>query len=327
MLKKKKNIYKTNTNTMTVGTKSLLGVLSVGAFIIFVLGLTQLYHPNDSSIVLHAETLVDASSTPQAPIAPAVEKKPEPLPQVMQVTPFDGATDVILDIEDPITVKFDAPITNTFIDFQIEPNIEVVYENNPEKTEFRLLPKQSLALGVEYTLSINAKPTAYSQEITRKLATTRFTTIDHSLTAPQKEVYKKMLLAKNGTIAQVTEGRYIDVNLATQTMILFENGVALDAYLISSGKRGMDTPKGSYTIQNKAPRPWSKQYGLYMPNWMALTANGKYGIHELPEWPSGYKEGANHLGIPVSHGCVRLGVGPSKRVYDFAEVGTPVIVY
>ena len=64
-----------------------------------------------------------------------------------------------------------------------------------------------------------------------------------------------------------------------------------------------------------------------MPNWMALVASGKFGIHELPEWPSGYKEGASHLGSPVSHGCVRLGVGPSKRVYDFAEVGTPVIVH
>jgi lipoprotein-anchoring transpeptidase ErfK/SrfK len=33
------------------------------------------------------------------------------------------------------------------------------------------------------------------------------------------------------------------------------------------------------------------------------------------------------LGIPVSHGCVRLGIGPAKQVYEWTEVGTPVIIY
>jgi lipoprotein-anchoring transpeptidase ErfK/SrfK len=97
--------------------------------------------------------------------------------------------------------------------------------------------------------------------------------------------------------------------------------------MISSGKRGMDTPKGSFQIRNKFPRAWSKKYGLFMPYWMAIVPSGQFGIHELPEWPGGYKEGQNHLGTPVSHGCVRLGVGPAKIVYDWAEIGTAVIVH
>ena len=47
----------------------------------------------------------------------------------------------------------------------------------------------------------------------------------------------------------------------------------------------------------------------------------------LPYWPSGYREGTNHLGIPVSHGCVRLGIGPAKTLYDWAEIGTTVAIY
>ena len=62
-----------------------------------------------------------------------------------------------------------------------------------------------------------------------------------------------------------------------------------------------------------------------MPYWMAFDNRG-YGLHELPEWPGGYKEGASHLGHRVSHGCVRLGVGAAKKLYDWAEVGTLVIV-
>ena len=59
-----------------------------------------------------------------------------------------------------------------------------------------------------------------------------------------------------------------------------------------------------------------------MPFWMQFTGMG-HGIHELPEWPGGYKEGAAHLGIPVSHGCVRLGIGPAQTVYNWADKGTP----
>jgi len=133
--------------------------------------------------------------------------------------------------------------------------------------------------------------------------------------------------AKKYTSAKVYDGKYIDINLKSQVLSRFENGQVLSTHLISSGKRGMDTPKGEHKIYNKTPRAWSKQYGLYMPYWMAILPDGKVGLHELPEWPGGYKEGAAHLGIPVSHGCVRMGIGSAKEVYEWADIGTPVIVY
>lgn len=120
-------------------------------------------------------------------------------------------------------------------------------------------------------------------------------------------------------------GKKIVIHLKTQTMDVVENGEVLHSFQISSGKRGMQTPTGTFTVLNKSPRAYSKTYGLYMPFWMAFTTRG-HGIHELPEWPNGYKEGENHLGTPVSHGCVRLGVGSAKTVYDWAEVGTVVEV-
>jgi len=52
-----------------------------------------------------------------------------------------------------------------------------------------------------------------------------------------------------------------------------------------------------------------------------------YFIHELPYWPGGYREGENHLGIPVSHGCVRLGIGAAAKVYQFAAIGTKVVIH
>ena len=94
---------------------------------------------------------------------------------------------------------------------------------------------------------------------------------------------------------------------------------------VSSGKNN-STPKGHFQIYNKSIKAWSS-YGLWMPHWMAITGTGKYGIHELPFWPSGYVEGEDHLGTPVSHGCIRLGKEAAKFLYNWTPIGTEVFIY
>lgn len=140
---------------------------------------------------------------------------------------------------------------------------------------------------------------------------------------PETRLNEAMLYAK----PQILTGKYIDVSLSYQNLVIFQDGMPLKAYLISSGQKGLYTPTGTFKIENKHPRAWSKNYGLWMPNWMAFLPSGEMGIHELPEWPGGYKEGANHLGTPVSHGCIRLGIGSAKEVFDWAEIGTPVVIH
>jgi hypothetical protein len=101
--------------------------------------------------------------------------------------------------------------------------------------------------------------------------------------------------------------------------------VRLALFPVSTGKKGMETPAGQYKVLEKQPRRWSSKAKLWMPFWLMFDARG-FGIHELPEWNDGTKEGANHLGIPVSHGCVRLGIGPAEKLYNWAEAGTKVFV-
>ncbi len=117
----------------------------------------------------------------------------------------------------------------------------------------------------------------------------------------------------------------IVINTANQTLTPYLKGIPLAVFPVSTGKKGYETPVGKYKINNKVKRAWSRRYGLWMPYWMSFIG-GLYGIHELPEWPGGIKEGANHLGRPVSHGCVRLGVGPAEWLYNWADIGTEVEV-
>jgi len=254
-------------------------------------------------------------------------RKPSVFPSVKTITPNDKAEKVILDIEDPIVVDFNESTKDFFIKFVLDPNSEVAYENNPEKTQFRLLPKGKVLDGQVYKLDIFAKHRNEEDYTYKKIFSSNFTTLPPAPISWEKDLTLRAEQAKSLTRAKIKEGKYIDINLASQIMVIFEQGQVLDAYVVSSGKRGMETSKGTFKVENKANRPLSKEYGLYMPNWMALVPSGKFGIHELPEWPGGYKEGANHLGTPVSHGCVRLGVGAAKRVYDWAEIGTPVVIY
>ena len=122
-----------------------------------------------------------------------------------------------------------------------------------------------------------------------------------------------------------TEGKYIDISVSNQIMTLFEDGVKVNSFLISSGKYGMPTPFGTFSVKKKEPNHWSSTYGLWMP--YSMNFYGAFYIHELPYWPSGYREGENHLGIRVSHGCIRLGVGPAEYVFNWSEIGTPVYVH
>lgn len=117
----------------------------------------------------------------------------------------------------------------------------------------------------------------------------------------------------------------ITISLKKQELHQTIGGIAYSTYSVSTGKAGWRTPTGSFTVLSKNKRAWSRAAKLWMPWWMAFTTRGN-GIHELPEWPNGTKEGANHLGTPVSHGCVRLGVGPAKMLYDWAPIGTKVII-
>jgi len=248
-------------------------------------------------------------------------------PRITKITPEDNAKDVRLDIEDPIVADFDQSTDGFFIKFNLSPESPVSYKNNEEKTQFRILPQEKIKEGENYKLVVYAKFFKDTDDNYREIFRSSFSTLPQAPISWEGDFATRIEQAKRFTKAKIETGKYIDVNLEAQVLSLFEDGKVVMSSMISSGKRGMETTKGQFAIKNKAARVWSKRYGLYMPYWMAVASDGSFGIHELPEWPGGYKEGANHLGIPVSHGCIRLGVGPAKQTFEWTDVGTPVIIY
>ena len=116
----------------------------------------------------------------------------------------------------------------------------------------------------------------------------------------------------------------IEINTGAQELSYFLGGVRMQTYPISSGINRA-TPTGYFIVTKKSPKAWSP-YGLWMPNWLGLDS-GRIGIHELPVWPNGYVEGEDHLGRPVSHGCIRLGHKEAAFLYNWTPIGTKVFIY
>lgn len=251
-----------------------------------------------------------------------------PLPKIKTIFPAKGEKEVAVDIEEPVRVTFDRPIDGYNVKFVVNPYEDLAYELESDKTAVRLLASSDFKWNTDYSIDILTKRSGQPADKYRMIGQTNFTTAKHVQPSSwDKDLKIRSLQAKEFTNPVLQNGKYVDVNLAQQTMVIFENGKAVDSFIISSGKKGMETPVGEFKIENKTPRAWSKKYSLWMPNWMAIVPSGEIGFHELPVWPGGYQEGANHLGTPVSHGCVRLGPGDAKKVFDWAEIGTPVIIH
>ncbi|MCL5410554.1 MAG: L,D-transpeptidase/peptidoglycan binding protein [Patescibacteria group bacterium] len=166
------------------------------------------------------------------------------------------------------------------------------------------------------------KNNALSQIKSQLNSTNSITVNLTTYTVPPNDI---KLFPAEGVIPGRFEGRYIDISLTDQKLCRIDGPAVVDCFIISSGKPGMETPTGTFTINDKNPRHWSNKYSMWLPWWEQFKEGG-WGIHELPETDT-WKETSEHLGTPVSHGCVRLDVGPAETVYNWTSIGTPVYIH
>lgn len=105
------------------------------------------------------------------------------------------------------------------------------------------------------------------------------------------------------------------VSIPDQRVHVYRNGIRIAVSTCSTGKHGHDTPVGVFTVLQKDRHHRSSTYGgAPMPNMNRLSWDG-IALHagELP-------------GYPASHGCVRLPMEFSTRLFEITHVGTPVII-
>jgi lipoprotein-anchoring transpeptidase ErfK/SrfK len=118
---------------------------------------------------------------------------------------------------------------------------------------------------------------------------------------------------------------WIDINLSTEYMTVYQGNTVLMETYISSGKPGFETPPGTFFINTKLPEQdmegviGGEYYNVpSVPDVMYFTDVG-HAIHGA-YWH-------NNFGVPMSHGCINVPMGLSTSLYNYASVGTRVEIH
>ena len=103
-------------------------------------------------------------------------------------------------------------------------------------------------------------------------------------------------------------GLVAKVDIGDQSMDVFVDGKLRHSWPVSSGRRGHETPSGSYRPQRLEREWFSRQYDdAPMP--YAVFFKGGYAIHG----------GHARVGGPASHGCIRLTTGNAAKFYGLVS--------
>jgi lipoprotein-anchoring transpeptidase ErfK/SrfK len=116
----------------------------------------------------------------------------------------------------------------------------------------------------------------------------------------------------------------IVVSISQQMLWAFKGEQVVLSSYVSTGRAGFDTPLGSYVVLSKLPSQTMEGVigGEYynvpdVPSVMYFT-NGGHALHGT-YWH-------NSFGTPMSHGCVNLPMDVAAWLYQWAPIGTPVII-
>jgi len=123
-------------------------------------------------------------------------------------------------------------------------------------------------------------------------------------------------------------GKRILIDLSEQHLYAYRGEELVYSFVASTGKPGAGTRAGTFRVLDKYPNAYASTWGLQMPHWLGIYWAGglENGIHALPILANGQRLWAGYLGAPVSFGCIILGVNEARLLYNWAEVGTPVVI-
>ena len=167
----------------------------------------------------------------------------------------------------------------------------------------------------------------------------------HALAKPQVTVKKTTPPLFEWMDEETTGNLSVRISLTEQKAYIYRDGKQVAWTMLATGRPNHRTPTGSFSILEKIPDKVSNTYGVIansdnevinwdahagvthvpegcrfvgspMPHWMRITYEG-VGMHQgdIP-----------NPGQTASHGCIRLPGELATKLYEIAEVGTPVTI-
>jgi lipoprotein-anchoring transpeptidase ErfK/SrfK len=127
--------------------------------------------------------------------------------------------------------------------------------------------------------------------------------------------------------------RWIAVNLTTQRAMAFVGAQPVRVALVTTGMPDWETPTGDFRVYRRVENETMDSEGLGIPvdspeGWFVDNVLYTQYIFSGITLHYNYWRPQSYFGnIPSSHGCIGLGYGDAKFLWDFADIGTRVVVY
>jgi hypothetical protein len=122
-----------------------------------------------------------------------------------------------------------------------------------------------------------------------------------------------------------TGRRVVYCNHCQRVWLIEENGWVFASYTVS-GRRNYPR-NGTYKVIRRVNPGWS--HTLRLPYFVGFTYGNTtdVGFHGIPLEPNGHPiQSDAQLGTARSHGCVRESQSSAKLMWDWATMGTKVVV-
>ncbi|HEY8694680.1 MAG TPA: L,D-transpeptidase [Chloroflexota bacterium] len=135
-------------------------------------------------------------------------------------------------------------------------------------------------------------------------------------------------------------GKQIVVTLSQEKVSAYENGKLVGQSIVTTGGPLTRTPIGAYSVLEKRANfymssPWPEDdwrwYATAWVNYALLFQSSGYFLHDAP-WRHNFGPGSNAQAgtaggdFTGTHGCVNAPFQFERDLYNWADVGTPVIV-
>jgi LysM repeat protein len=126
----------------------------------------------------------------------------------------------------------------------------------------------------------------------------------------------------------ITE-RHILVDISDQRLYAYEGDTLVYDFIASTGIESSPTMPGTFQVLSKEKEAYASNWDLWMPHFIGVYQSAPdfvNGIHGLPTLSGGARLWEGYLGRPVSFGCVVIGLDEAATLFDWAELGTLVVI-
>lgn len=123
----------------------------------------------------------------------------------------------------------------------------------------------------------------------------------------------------SSSVSAPTSGKWIDINVATQGLVAYEGQRPVYWATVSTGLARTPTVKGRFRIYSKYRSTTMSGPGYRYTNvpYVMFFHRG-YSMHGC-YWH-------NNFGQPMSHGCVNMRIADAQWLFEWAPMGTLVVV-